>query len=202
MATLQPPHIARAAPVTPGGGKGGGVAAMVAAAKGGGVRSPAPSQTAPRQVATKVPHHLQVARKQAANSGAKKQLAAAHTIKKARNSKAQQTRKAFNDIRKAQRETCCYFRYAPFARVFRDCAQTVCDDRGMSLFAQEMRVQRAAIEAAREAVEGWLVGVFAKAQLLTFYRKNVTLHPKSIRVALETMDDPVAPSQKINIRHI
>ena len=200
MATLQPPHIARAASATPGGGKGGGVAAMVAAAKGGGgVRSPAPSQTAPRQVATKVPHHLQVARKQAANSGAKKQLAAAHTIRKARNSKAQQTRKAFNDIRRAQRETCCYFRFAPFARVFRDCVQTVCDDRGM---AEGKRVERSAIEATREAVEGWLVGLFAKAQLLTFYRKNVTLHPKSIRVALETMDDPVAPSQKINIRAI
>jgi len=81
---------------------------------------------------------------------------------------------ALRQIRRYQKSTELLIRKLPFSRLVREIAQDYCED---------LRFQRAAIEALQEASEAYLVGLFQDTNLCAIHAGRVTIMPKDMQLA-------------------
>jgi histone H3 len=86
---------------------------------------------------------------------------------------------ALREIRKYQKLTDLLIRKAPFQRLVKEVASTVCADGQKG----NLRFQSQAILALQEALETYLIGLFEDSNLCAIHAKRVTIMPKDIMLA-------------------
>jgi histone H3 len=82
---------------------------------------------------------------------------------------------ALREIRKYQRSSDLLLRKHPFHLTVRELAQNI---------NSEVRFQATALAALQEAVENYMVGLFADGNLAAIHARRVTLMPKDVQLAL------------------
>ena len=84
---------------------------------------------------------------------------------------------ALREIRRYQKSTDPLIQKAPFQRLYREVVQ------GTKKGGADYRTQSAAVLAAQEASEAYLVGLFEDTNLCAIHAKRVTVMPKDIQLA-------------------
>lgn len=87
---------------------------------------------------------------------------------------------ALRQIRHYQKSTELLIRKLPFARLVREIAQDITDDK---------RFQASAIAALQEASEAYLVTIFEETNRCAIHAKRVTIMPKDIQLARRIRGD-------------
>jgi histone H3 len=82
---------------------------------------------------------------------------------------------ALREIRKYQKSTELLIRKLPFQRLVREISQD---------FKTDLRFQASALEAAQEASEAFLIGLYEDTNLCAIHAKRVTIMPKDMTLAL------------------
>lgn len=124
-------------------------------------RSPAPGLAANKKGVA-----VRAARKQAAVPASRPRVRRAH----------KKGALALKEIRRYQKSTELLIPKAPFMRLLREVAQSVAE-------APDLRFKQGAIEAAQEAAEAYLVGLFEDAQLAAIHARRVTIMVKDVLLA-------------------
>ena len=81
---------------------------------------------------------------------------------------------ALREIKKLQKTGDLLIRKLPFQRLVREVAQE---------FKSDLRFQTLSVQAAQEAAEMYLVGLFEDTNLCAIHAKRVTIMPKDVRLA-------------------
>ena len=84
---------------------------------------------------------------------------------------------ALREIRRYQKSTDLLIQKAPFQRLYREVVQCT------KTPGADYRTQSAAVLAAHEASEAYLVGLFEDTNLCAIHAKRVTVMPKDIQLA-------------------
>jgi histone H3 len=87
---------------------------------------------------------------------------------------------ALREIRRYQKSANLLLRKAPFARLVREIAQSLCPG---------LRFQSHALLAMQEAAEAYLVAMFQDCNLCAIHARRVTIFPRDMRLARRIRGD-------------